>query len=177
MDSINIKNAYGDTPLMCAIKNNKLSVIAKLLKYPNIDINIKDNNGYTPYIYALQFCTKNVVEEFESFLKESNTKGYLLSSICDAVHNKDYRTISYLLKDKCDIDVKDSNGYTPFLYAVAMNDKTTIELFLNIVGISCFDQKIRIEGSIYNAPTLAGYYNHDELRYELAIKRLKMNNE
>lgn len=177
MDIINLKNELGDTPLMCAVKNKNLKIIEKLLYYSNIDINIRNNNGYTPYTYALQFCDKNIVELFELFKNDSNTKGYLLSSICDAVHNRDYSTISHLLKDKCDINVKDNNGYTPFLYAVAMNDKTTIELFLNIVGVSCFDQIIKIGSSIYNAATLAGYYDHDELRDELAIRRLKMNND
>tara|TARA_B100000902_G_scaffold282689_2_gene268708 strand:- start:407 stop:931 length:525 start_codon:yes stop_codon:yes gene_type:complete len=174
MDIINLKNRLGDTPLMCAVKNKNLKIIEKLLCTPDIDINISNNDGYTPYTYALVFSDKNTIELFESFLNNSNTKGYLLSSICDAVHNRDYSTISHLLKDKCDINVKDNNGYSPFLYAVAMNDKTTIELFLNIVGVSCFDQQIKIGSSIYNAATLAGYYNNDELRHELAIRRLKM---
>ena len=172
---LNIKNNIGNNALMYAVINEDLSIIKKLLNYDNININIENNIGYTPYTYALKFCNDDIISLFKSFLNKSNTN-YLLSSICDAVHNKDYPTISNLLLNKCDIDVKDINGYTPFLYAVSMNDKTTIELFLNIVGVSCFDQKIRIEGSIYNAPTLAGYYNHDELRCELAIKRLKMNN-
>ena len=173
MDNIfDTQNNLGDTPLMCAVKNNDLKIIVKLLD--SSDINIKNNKGYTPYTYALQFGTKDVVEAFELFLKESNTE-YLLSSICDAVHNKDYPTISNLLLNKCDIDVKDNDGYTPFLYAVAMNDKTTIDLFLNIVGLPCFEQKIKIEGSIYTAPVLAGFYNHHDLRSYLAVKRLQLS--
>tara|TARA_B100001758_G_C18222707_1_gene511120 strand:- start:281 stop:805 length:525 start_codon:yes stop_codon:yes gene_type:complete len=173
MNIFNTQNNLGDTPLMCAVKNNNLVIIVKLLNYSDIDINIKNNKGYTPYTYALQFCDKCIVEAFESFLKESNTE-YLLSSICDAVHNKDYPTISNLLLNKCDIDVKDSDGYTPFLYAVATNDQTTIDLFLNIVGSSCLDQIIKIEKGFYNAASLAGFYNHHDLRSYLAVKRLEL---
>tara|TARA_B100001758_G_C18300220_1_gene551889 strand:+ start:355 stop:1092 length:738 start_codon:yes stop_codon:yes gene_type:complete len=173
---LNIKNNIGNTALMYAVINKDLNIIKILLKYDNIDINIKNNIGYTPYTYVLEFCNNHIISLFQSFLNKSNTN-YLLSSICDAVHNKDYPTISNLLLNKCDIDVKDNDGYTPFLYSVAMNDKTTIDLFINIVGLTCFEEKINIEGKICNAPLLAGFYNHDDLRCYLAIKRLELSNK
>jgi len=172
---LNIKNNIGNNALMYAVINKDLSIIKKLLNYDNININIENNIGYTPYTYALEFCNDEIISLFQSFLNKSNTN-YLLSSICDAVHNKDYPTISNLLLNKCDIDVKDSNGYTPFLYAVAMNDKTTIDLFLNIVGFSCFEEKIKIDGLILNPALLAGFYNHNNLRTYLALKRLELFN-
>tara|TARA_Y100000389_G_scaffold195877_1_gene227918 strand:+ start:665 stop:1402 length:738 start_codon:yes stop_codon:yes gene_type:complete len=172
---LNIKNNIENNALMYAVINKDLNIIKILLKYDNIEINIKNNIGYTPYTYALEFCNNYIISLFQSFLNKSNTN-YLLISICDAVHNKDYTTISNLLLNKCDIDVKDNDGYTPFLYAVAMNDITTINLFLNIVGLSCFEEKIRIDGSIYNAALLAGFYNHYNLRSYLACKRLEMSN-
>tara|TARA_B100000927_G_scaffold138725_1_gene111934 strand:+ start:4118 stop:4855 length:738 start_codon:yes stop_codon:yes gene_type:complete len=172
---LNIKNNIGNTALMYAVINKDLSIIKNLLNYNNININIENNIGYTPYTYALEFCNDEIISLFQSFLNKSNTN-YLLSSICDAVHNKDYPTISNLLLNKCDIDVKDSNGYTPFLYAVAMNDKTTIDLFLNIVGFSCFEEKIKIDGLILNPALLAGFYNHNNLRTYLALKRLELFN-
>ena len=172
---INIQNNIGDVALMYAVKNKNVSIIEKLLNYDNININIKNNIGYTPYTYALKLSNKDIISLFQSFLNKSHIN-YLLLSICDAVHNKYYPTISNLLLNKSDIDVKDSDGYSPFLYAVAMNDITTIDLFLNIVGLSCFEEKIRIEGSIYNAPLLAGFYNHYNLRSYLACKRLEMSN-
>jgi ankyrin repeat protein len=172
---LNIKNNIENTALMYAVINNDLSIIIKLLNNNNIDINIENNIGYTPYTYALKFCNNDIISLFQSFLNKSNTN-YLILSICDAVHNKDYPTISNLLLNKCDIDVKDSDGYTPFLYAIAMNDITTINLFINIVGLPCFEEKIKIEGSIYNAPLLAGFYNHHDLRSYLEIKRLELSN-
>ncbi len=173
---LNIENNIGNTALMYAVINKDLSIIKSLLNCNNIDINIKNNIGYTPYTYAVKFCNNDIISLFELYLNKSNTN-YLLLSICDAVHNKDYLTISNLLLNKCDIDVKDNDGYPPFLYAVAMNDTKTIDLFINIVGLPCFEEKIKIEGSIYNAPLLAGFYNHNDLRRYLALKRLELSNK
>ena len=175
MDIINKGNSIGDTPLMIAVKNQKLSTINRLLQDVNVDIEIKNNMGYTPYTYALEFCDTEIISAFQSFYKNSNN--YLLSSICDAVHNRDYPTITNLLLNKCDIDIIDNNGYTPFQYAVAMNDKVTIDLFINIVGFPCFEQKIRINKSFLSIPLLAGFYNHDDLREYLAVKRLALLND
>ena len=172
---LNIENNIGNTALMYAVINKDFNIIKNLLNSNNININIKNNIGYTPYTYALKFCNDDIISLFQSFLNKSNTN-YLLLSICDSVHNKDYPTISHLLLNKCDINVIDNDGYSPFLYAVAMNDTTTIDLFINIVGLPCFDEKIKIEGSIYNAPLLAGFYNHNDLRRYLALKRLEMLN-
>tara|TARA_Y100001958_G_C21240833_1_gene568495 strand:+ start:3084 stop:3815 length:732 start_codon:yes stop_codon:yes gene_type:complete len=173
---LNIENNIGNTALMYAVINNDFNIIKNLLNCNNININIENNIGYTPYTYALKFCNDDIISLFKSFLNKSNTN-YLLLSICDAVHNKDYPTISNLLLNKCNIDVIDNDGYSPFLYAVAMNDTTTIDLFINIVGLPCFEEKIKIEGSIYNAPLLAGFYNHNDLRRYLALKRLELSNK
>ena len=67
MNIFNTQNNLGDTPLMCAVKNNNLVIIVKLLNYSDIDINIKNNKGYTPYTYALQFCDKCIVEALNHF--------------------------------------------------------------------------------------------------------------
>ena len=176
MDIINQGNSIGDTPLMIAVKNQDLRIINRLLEELYIeDIEIKNNMGYTPYTYALEFCCTKTISAFQSFFK--NSKNYLLSSICDAVHNRDYPTITNLLLNKCDIDLIDNNGYTPFQYAVAMNDKVTIDLFINIVGSPCFQQNIVIEGSMLSIAQLAGFYDHDDLRMCLAVKRLELLND
>lgn len=51
--NINIKDPYGDTPLLDAIRNNNTQ-ISKLLICNGSNTNIKDNNNYTPLDIAVR---------------------------------------------------------------------------------------------------------------------------
>lgn len=45
---INAQNAFGDTPLHLAVKKNFLKIIKILLEDERIDVDMKNNEGYTP---------------------------------------------------------------------------------------------------------------------------------
>ena len=51
---INIQDYEGKTPLICAVMNNKTDNVKTLLKYPQIDPNIKDNKQLAAMDYVLR---------------------------------------------------------------------------------------------------------------------------
>jgi ankyrin repeat protein len=51
---INIQDYEGKTPLICAVMNKKTDNVKTLLKYPQIDTNIKDNKQFAAMDYAIK---------------------------------------------------------------------------------------------------------------------------
>ena len=50
---INVKDKFGDTPLLYAVKQNAPSLVEKLLKRPDLDINEKNRAGMTALFVAI----------------------------------------------------------------------------------------------------------------------------
>ena len=48
----NEKNNNGNTPLMKALKENKLDIAKVLLQYPRVDVTVPDDEGQTPEMWA-----------------------------------------------------------------------------------------------------------------------------
>ena len=51
---INIQDYEGKTPLICAVMSKKTDNVKTLLKYPQIDTNIKDNKQFATMDYAIR---------------------------------------------------------------------------------------------------------------------------
>ena len=50
---INVKDKFGDTPLLYAVKQNAPSLVEKLIKRPDLDINVKDRSGMTALFVSI----------------------------------------------------------------------------------------------------------------------------
>ena len=48
----NQKDRAGDTPLMDALKENKLDIAKVLLQCPRVDVTVADDEGQTPEMWA-----------------------------------------------------------------------------------------------------------------------------
>ena len=66
---LNIKDAYGDTPLVDSIRNNS-TIISKILICNGADINITDSNNYS----LIDLATRNGNIEIINILKNPNNK-------------------------------------------------------------------------------------------------------
>ena len=58
----NLKNAYEQTPLMEAIKNGSNERVRLMLTHPNIDLNIRDRDGWTALFWALKKDRFEIIE-------------------------------------------------------------------------------------------------------------------
>ena len=58
----NVPNSDGDTPVLMALKTNKMDVLQILLKCPQVDLNLKDKNGDSLIIVALKTDKMDVVK-------------------------------------------------------------------------------------------------------------------
>ncbi len=56
---INIQDYEGKTPLICAVMSKKTDNVKTLLKYPQIDTNIKDNTQFAAMDYAIRYDQNN----------------------------------------------------------------------------------------------------------------------
>ena len=56
---INIQDYEGKTPLICAVMSKKTDNVKTLLKYPQIDTNIKDNKQFAAMDYAIRYDQNN----------------------------------------------------------------------------------------------------------------------
>ena len=120
-----------NTFIIAIITNNEYFV-TELLKFPNLDLNIHDNNKMTPgHLILEKTCTisdetKSLILEKTNNINNINLNGdTLLNLICKKGFLVKYKNI---LKTKiCDPYIKDLDGKTPIYYC------NNIELFAKIV--------------------------------------------
>ena len=60
--SWNIPDTDGDTPVLMALKTNKMDILQILLKCPRVDLNIKDGSGDSLIMVALKTDKIDVVK-------------------------------------------------------------------------------------------------------------------
>ena len=69
---VNMDHKYGYTLLHVAyVGNNRTAVIPLLLAHPDIDVNVKNLNGWTPFLFACRYGSTSCVREM---LKDSRVK-------------------------------------------------------------------------------------------------------
>jgi len=137
---VNIKNDIGRTPIFYINSlygtQNRVNV-AKILIDNGANIYILDKDNETPF-HLLSFpysddeIENNRRKEYFNFLfsltKDVDLKGIApFSPLHTAVGNNDKRAITFLLSKGADINVKDSNGFTPINYA---EDKEMIDFLI-----------------------------------------------
>ena len=152
---INDKNQYNESPLMYAIKLNKIKYIELLLKY-GADTNTCNLEGYTPLLYATKINNYELTELLLKYKANSNLyfkwKQYK-SPLFNAIQNNNPKIIQLLLDygandlmyiyietnnyekfknliTKDNINKKNNNGATLLYFAVERNNYDFVKLLL-----------------------------------------------
>jgi ankyrin repeat protein len=99
---INAGNSWKISPINIAMLKNHTGAVKKLLEYPNIDVNCKDEKGKTLLMMAL------VTLDHESL-----------------------EFIEYLLKKGADPNMADSKGNTALHYIAEYNPRNTRDVYNN----------------------------------------------
>lgn len=116
--NINDTNEDGDTPLICASRNNDTEYIKELLKRNDIDVNIKNKYGNTALMEA---CLRDKNEAAKMLLErmdvDINTKGDMdFTPLFTAIERGNKELADALLnRNDMDINVHSYDGNTPLM--------------------------------------------------------------
>ncbi len=122
IDRPNTKNKK--TALMMAMEIRHKNLVALLLKH-GASITARDNNGYSPIIYAVK---NHLLYLVTSVKNDVDFQPILTEDLVSAIKMRDYKIIEYLLRVGIDPNTRDK-AQTPLQLAMAMKDKKIIELF------------------------------------------------
>jgi len=144
--NVGVKDDYGDTPLILAVKNNKTEIV-KLLLARRADVNEKDSNGWSPLILSLFGNDTDLVKlliEGGADLNAIGNHGWTVLHYAargqvkqggqggdEEISSLDYKDIvQRLLVKGAAINAKNSDGETPLLQAVDNGNTEVVELLL-----------------------------------------------
>ena len=113
--NINIKNEYNETAIMVACRFNILKIVIFLLKYKNIDLTIKDVEGYTPFLYVCKYGHLDIIKVLINKVKLDTTNYYEKNALIIAYENKHLYVVDYLIKTKPEM-------FLNFLYNACKNN-------------------------------------------------------
>ena len=146
---IDLRNINGDTPLLCAAREGKASIVRELLQYPGrIDINSQGNDGNT----ALHLAVRGKHIEVVRLLLEAginiptmnneNKNAVMLCAISDAVEIMEVFLEYHDKLGGFDINMVDGNNCSLVHYAVRYNSPKVLQLLANIPHINLAHQDI-----------------------------------
>lgn len=96
-----------------------------------VDVNVKDELGWTPLIWAVSMSREDVVELLLAHgaeVKMETEDGIV--PICNAASKKSKRAIELLIAHGADVNVSDGKGGTPLYWAAMYDNPAGIELLL-----------------------------------------------
>jgi ankyrin repeat protein len=131
--NVDVKNHHGHCPLTHAIIRGNIQLV-KLLVENGADINTVDNYGFTPLLKA--FCVdENIVfQEKDHKDNEDDDVGILkkleLYSFLKEVPIVHDLIAIYLIKQGADVNAKNEEGETPYLYAMKSNNKKMMNILI-----------------------------------------------
>ncbi|XP_042305139.1 SMC5-SMC6 complex localization factor protein 1 isoform X2 [Sceloporus undulatus] len=149
-------NIKGETAVHLACKSNNVKKLIHLLSLPGIDINVKDNAGWTPLHEACNHGSTVCVREILQHCPEVNLFSQVngVTPLHDALSNGHVEIAELLLQHGGPIllEQKDSEGNFPLDH---INCVTTKQHLLNVVKIEETAEEFhaKVESSWYNQQT------------------------
>ena len=116
--SSNIVSANGDKRFYNAIDNNSFSLIESLIDDQAVDINIQDQSGKTPLMYASQKSTPDIVSFLIKKGADVNLKTFNnVTALHYAARGSNSEVVKVLIENNADINAQDFSGFTPLMRA------------------------------------------------------------
>ena len=110
----------GEYPIMVAIKQGDYKIFRELLKYPHLNLKVKDSRNQTLlHIASKRFKTDDIIKELldlkiDASAIDDNGK----TALFYLVQRRNNQAIAYLIK-KTDLKIKDKQNRNVYFYAVA----------------------------------------------------------
>jgi serine/threonine-protein phosphatase 6 regulatory ankyrin repeat subunit B len=129
----NFRGRDGRVALLLAVGDSQGKEIVKLLLEKNVDVNVADDLGNTPLMFAVSGNNDDIVTlliERKAAVNARNKKQE--TALLQAAENGHARIVNLLLESGADFRVRNENGLTPLLVAVqAFNPQASVvELLL-----------------------------------------------
>ena len=125
-----LKDISNDSKVWFASMNVRTCKIA--LESGLFDVNMKDNDGKTALMYAVDRGDYNTVKLLLDNGADVNMKyNYGRTALMYAVDRGDYNTIKLLLDNGADVNMQNKYGRTALMYAVGREDYNTVKLLLD----------------------------------------------
>lgn len=132
--NINLKNSKGHNALHVALYNKFFDAV-KLLVNSGIDINIKDNDGFSPllmtYDYDVIMYLLKYSRNIDINMKDNNNKNILFY----AIECSYYDIIKEIISKDIDINAKNNYGNTCLITAIYMNSVNIVKILLTVTNI------------------------------------------
>lgn len=128
--NVNALNHENKTPLHVAIQNQHEPIITMLLRYPNIDLKIRDRQGNTPFATALTVrnhkAAEKILERMPTAADQYDSRGRNFLHL--AVMKDDLESVLFLISIQVDVNsrVHDVNQATPLMIAAASENEMLI---------------------------------------------------
>ena len=132
---VTAKDDWGKTALIYASGMDNPELITNLIKLDNTAVNLPDNSGNTPLIYAAQ---RGLNENIKILLANGADVNYRnpatgLSAISAAAAEGNSATIRLLVRTgKADVNISDLSGRTPIFYAVEQDQQDALRTLFSL---------------------------------------------
>jgi len=150
--AVNSVGANGRNPLHSIAYNNEDLEIFKFFMSHEVDVNLQDDGGYSPFMNAANSNALKVVEFLSKYSKDINAKDKNgRSALTMAVNRNDVDVVDFLLKLDADINTVDANGNTLSYYLLnnySSNKPETFEAKLKL---------LKANGLVINTPQSNGH--------------------
>ncbi|KAG4070491.1 hypothetical protein HA402_005723 [Bradysia odoriphaga] len=124
------------TPLMvvcdleiCPSQIDDILDMTKLLLDQGATVNVRNERGYTPFMYACEKGNKDIVTLLMNFSAIDATDNFGKTALHYAVENQHFDIVEMLIKEGADIEVCDRDGLKPRDVAVSLGLRDIEELF------------------------------------------------
>ena len=158
MNNIKTFENFNKQDMFTYIENNDIKSVKNYIN-SGYDLNIKDEHGRIPLIYAVYANNVEIVQILlDSGVNIDMRDNHGCTALINAVINtSEIEIIKLLLNAGADIDKQDNNGYTALIYAAYDNNRNVIELLLDYHADE-FILSVR-DGSFYD------YLNTENKKY------------
>jgi len=144
----NIQNSIGDTPFLIAIKNDNFAIAQILSMQKSLDFSLRDISGASPIHIAARHNSIQLIElclglgmDINDVDFEGKTPIYHSLMRCSCLITKKRDTdqfINFLINlSGINLDHKDNNGNTPFLFAVSKASSNESDHFNALFDSQC----------------------------------------
>lgn len=142
---VNVRNEFGHTPLMLAIKNGHEAVARLLIKRGDVKLDIKDHKSRTAMIFAVMGGLAGIIK---ILLGRSdtivNSRGSLDQTVPHYAARLGNTEVVKMLLERSDtaLNVRNEHGQTPLMLAIEMGHEEIVKMLLDMsdINVNSWDQ-------------------------------------